>query len=252
VRSRGVKYKIGPVHKLSDEQLRAFNRDRITESKWRPLQACITKDFPDGQFTFLDIGGGNGTFADRILASYPESRATVLDNSEMLLAHNIQSDRKRVIRADAACLQGHGYTYDIVFCNWLLHHLVTTGSYPETISNIRSVLQSCRRLINQGGRLSVFENDYEGWIDNFPGRAIFEVTSLKIIAPLTKRLGANTAGVGVAFHSSRKWKDLLDSAGWTLISHTQDTDIRELPLYAKACFLIKKAPSGHYWLASRR
>jgi ubiquinone/menaquinone biosynthesis C-methylase UbiE len=236
------------VDKLSDDQLRVFNKDRITESKWRPLKECIHRDFPNGQFTFLDIGGGNGTFADRILATWPKSNGTVLDSSEMLLAHNTPSPRKTLVQADAAHLSQHRETYDIVFCNWLLHHLVTTGSYQKTVANILRVLKSCRGIVNPKGRLSVFENDYEGWIDNFPGRAIFEITSLRPFAPFVKRLGANTAGVGVAFSSSRKWKSMLDSAGWSLVQHTQDTDPRKIPIYARVCFLVKRAPSGHYWL----
>jgi 16S rRNA G1207 methylase RsmC len=55
------------------------------------------RDFPDGHFNFIDIGGGDGLFADKVLARFPNSHGTVLDNSQLLLKKNIPSSRKNII-----------------------------------------------------------------------------------------------------------------------------------------------------------
>ena len=69
------------MEQLDDEQLQGFDTEYVTDQRWVPVKRCIDRDFPGGYFTFLDIGGGNGLFTDRILANYPKSTGVVLDNS---------------------------------------------------------------------------------------------------------------------------------------------------------------------------
>lgn len=241
------------MDKLSDEQLSAFDKEYVNDRRWVPVARCLADAFPDGRFSFLDLGGGNGRFADRVLAAFPHAHGTVLDSSSRLLALNAPSPRKRTLVGDASELAAHPHRYDVVFCNWLLHHLVTTGSYAETRRNVLDTLVTCRdRLLTARGFVSVYENDYEGLVDDFPGRAIFAVTSLRRAAPLMRRLGANTAGVGVCFRSSRAWRRLFAAAGYELVAHTQDADSVRVPWYARAAFLIRRVPRGHYWLMPAR
>jgi ubiquinone/menaquinone biosynthesis C-methylase UbiE len=178
--------------KLSDAQLAPFDVDRVVGPRWERIRSCIDRDFPDGRFTFLDVGGGNGTFADRLLATYPHCSGTVLDNSEMLVSRNVKSDRKRVVLASATELEPYG-RHDIVFCNTLLHHLVGL-SYDATRGNIARVIASASRTLTERGRLSIYEVDCNGVIDGFSSRLLFWLTSSRVLAPAIKSLGANTAG----------------------------------------------------------
>ncbi|MDH5325919.1 MAG: methyltransferase [Gammaproteobacteria bacterium] len=74
------------VRKLNDSQLEEFNVEYVNEQRWGYIKACLDRDFGDGKFNFVDIGGGNGLFADKILHEYPNCTGTVLDYSELLLS----------------------------------------------------------------------------------------------------------------------------------------------------------------------
>src|SRR5689334_6317063 len=81
---------------LSDDQLAAFDWEHVSASQWRHFTACVDRDFPTGEFSVLDVGGGNGLFADRILTNFPRARVTVLDTSEMLLSRNRPLPNKEI------------------------------------------------------------------------------------------------------------------------------------------------------------
>jgi SAM-dependent methyltransferase len=235
------------VDKLTDEQLAAFDTEYVDDRRWPSISNAISLDFPTGRFSFLDLGGGNGVFADRVLNHYPEATGTVLDASTMLLRKNTEHARKRVMHGDAALLVGHEERYDIIFINWLLHHLVSRGSYRATRQNIRKALQAAKNLLLSDGRLSVFENDYDGFIDGAPGRLIFALTSSAVLAPLIRSMGANTAGVGVCFLSHREWEATFKSCGLHLLSYTADRPWRNSA--RDRALLVKTRRCGHYWLA---
>lgn len=226
---------------LADAQLEAFDREYVNDRRWGMVKPLIDRDFPDGQFSFIDIGGGNGVFADRVLAAYPRSEGSVLDSSEMLLSKNKSHGRKKLILGDAISTQ----KADIVFFNWVLHHLVKTGDYSNTRQNM---LASLRGM--DAHRISVFENEYDGFIDGFPSAAIFGLTSSRLLSPLTKRMGANTAGVGVCFLSHSKWVKLFKDAGLEF-TYTPETPSK-LPAHIRAALLIKEVRRAHFWLSSNR
>ena len=236
------------IRKLDDSQVQDFDSEYVDDRRWQLIEACIERDFPDGKFTFLDIGGGNGVFADRILGKYTGSSCTVLDNSEYLLSLNKESDRKTIVCESVENLGGAlaGRKYDIVFLNWLLHHLVS-GSYNKTRSNMVECLTQATGLLSPRGRVSVFENLYDGLLfDAFPGYFIYRLTASRMLAPLTKRLGANTAGVGVCFLSRREWEKTVGSSGLAVASF--DTDFKKnLPLHRKLMLHLKDLEVGLFW-----
>src|SRR5579862_5346232 len=86
---------------LQDNQLASFDRDYVSEEMWPFIYRNIEKSFPSGEFSLLDIGGGNGRFADMLLAKYDKARAVVLDNSSLLLEKNKASPRKATILESA-------------------------------------------------------------------------------------------------------------------------------------------------------
>ena len=201
-----------PLRRLSDEQLRAFDHDTAAlyslEPKMVPL---LTAKHPDGRFRFLDLGGGNGNFTDRVLNRFPSSEGTVLDVSEMLLARNQSRPNKRCKCFDLVKLASIGETYDVVFCNWVLHHIIT-GGFLSTRKLQQSVLAQVRQILAPSGAFIIVEelkNGFGG--SDFPNALIFHLTKPKILSSVMRRLGANTAGVGVAFFGEKSLTRMLES-----------------------------------------
>lgn len=233
------------MDRLSDSQLSTFDREYVTPAMWSSIHSSIARDFPDGRFSFLDVGCGNGSFADRLLQEYPESVATVLDSSELLLAKNKSHPRKAVVLGDAMEVAGLGKRFDIIFCNLLLHHLITSWSFNQTQKNVSHALTRMRQSLSERGRLSICEHEYNGYIDEFPSRAIFYLTSSRLLAPIVKRLGANTAGVGVCFFSRKRLFKRLSESGFMVLNFSPNE--HDPRLERKALLLIKSFCSAHYW-----
>src|SRR5262245_34603189 len=93
------------VRVLDDRQVEAFDTDYMYEGRWKHLRACIERDFPSGKFTLLDVGGGNGAFADLVLATYPNARVVVIDLSDLLLSRNKPHPGKTLVQGSATQLQ---------------------------------------------------------------------------------------------------------------------------------------------------
>lgn len=223
------------LKQLSDEQLSEFDTDDMFVERWRLITQCIDRDFPDGKFSFLDLGGGNGIFTDRLLYRHPEARAVVLDNSELLIRRNKPNPRKTILLASVEDMETKlaGRQFDIVFMNWLLHHLVA-DSYAQTRENVRSAVGLAQRHLTPKGRVSVFENLCDGiLLDGLPSHLIFHISSSRWLAPLTKRLGANTAGVGVCYRSERQWLALFGSVGLNAVSSQAEKEPWYIPTFKK-------------------
>jgi ubiquinone/menaquinone biosynthesis C-methylase UbiE len=200
---------------LDDERLRAFDIEHICDREWQTIKPVFDNLFAGREFSFLDVGGGNGSFADMLLDAYPKARGVVLDPGEVLLRENKPNLRKETLLARAEDLDELFVTrkFDLILFNWILHHLVL-DSYEKTVALQRTVIAKASQLLNRGGAISVLENLYEGTIvDGVPSRLIFELTSSKTLEPVVRRLGANTAGCGVCFRSRKSWQEDAENAG---------------------------------------
>lgn len=65
---------------LSASQTGAFDGERIHPGQWAHLFSLLDPLADRGRLAVLDIGGGSGRFADRVLNRYPTARVTVLDS----------------------------------------------------------------------------------------------------------------------------------------------------------------------------
>jgi SAM-dependent methyltransferase len=235
------------MRQLEDSQLQEFDTEYVNDSRWKIIKEQIDKDFPDGKFSFLDIGGGNGLFADKLLKHYPHAVGTVMDNSQLLLNKNTTNSRKMVICDSVQNLGDIKERYDLICFNWLLHHLVG-NSYFETRNNISTAIDSAIPLLTYRGRISIFENMYNGLvIDWLPGRLIFALTSSKEIAVLIKKMGANTAGVGVCFLSHKQWVNTVNKSNLEIMKYSND-EKWPIPLPWYLFLHIKSIRCGHFWL----
>src|SRR5437762_1932790 len=151
------------LEQLADDQLQSFDTEYVNDARWAPVGRSIEHDFPDGRFTFLDVGGGSGMFADRVLETYPQSRGVVLDNSQLLISRNKPHPRKELLLESVERLGAAigDRRFDLISTNWLLHHLVSR-SYARTRSNIDGALRMISGFLTDRGRLSVYENLYNG------------------------------------------------------------------------------------------
>ncbi|MDR7135365.1 SAM-dependent methyltransferase [Lysobacter niastensis] len=235
-----------PIKRLSDAQLAHFDTEYVTPLLWRGLTRRIDAAFPHGDIRFLDVGGGSGRFTDRLLAAYPQAHGTILDNSPLLLGKNTPHARKRLIEDSAEHLIRIDRRYDLVFFNWVLHHLVG-DDYRQSLAHIDHALRAATGLLTSRGRISVFENIYDGLIvGNAPSRIIFGLTSAKAIAPLIHRLGANTARVGVCFQSRAGWQRILSSAGIDSLEYESDSQ-KHIPWTWRAFLHVGELRCGMFW-----
>lgn len=237
------------MKKLDDSQVEAFDTDYVSHARWETIKARIDRDFPNDDFRFLDLGGGNGMFADRLLEAYPNARGTVLDNSEVLLSRNKMNERKTLICESVENLSGILNKFDLVCVHWLLHHLIG-NSYGQTRRNQRAMLNSLAGFLTKRGRISLFENMCNGWlVDNLPGQLIYQITSAKAIAAITRRMGANTSGVGVCYLSKKEWFSTIRISGLEILDYSEpDNWVWPLRAEWRIFLQMRNLRAGHFWL----
>jgi SAM-dependent methyltransferase len=240
---------VAEAKQLQEDQLEDFNVEYVCENEWKLVEPGFDSRFSGRAFSFLDVGGGNGNFADRLLQRYPDARGTVLDSARGLLAANAGHPRKELILGSAEHLTRifEKRTFDLVIFNWTLHHFVTS-TYAGTRRLQRQILKQARKLLSANGVISVFENLYNGLVlDGLPGRLIFHATASRAFAPVARRLGANTAGCGVCFLSKRQWEEEGTRAGLRVASYV-DGFPKALTWAKKAALNVGSVHHGHYFM----
>jgi len=234
---------------LDDDQLRTFNAEHICPGEWDIIKPVFDASFAARDFSFVDVGGGNGLFADMLLDAYPRAHGVVLDPAEILLRENRPHPRKelRLARAETMDELFGERKFDLILFNWILHHLVL-DSYAKTIALQRTVLEKARRLLKPGGAVSVLENLYEGSVvDGVPSRLIFQLTSSKTLRPLVRHLGANTAGIGVCFRSRQAWRKDAARTGLVVKEFRQLTP-KPIGLIKELLLHVGFVGHGFFWL----
>ena len=202
------------VRRLSTEQTEAFDVEYIDKALFLVLTTHIDKQFDTSQpFHLLDVGGGNGMYADKVLEHYPSADVTVVEPEQALLDKNRAHPNKH-LQASTFQESSLQTRHDMIQFNWVLHHFVA-DSFSQTLNAQQNALDTAYQNLNPGGLLIVFENLYEGeWLHDLPGQLIYRCTASKLLTPLSRRMGANTAGVGVSFHSQTKWQQMIEKAGF--------------------------------------
>jgi len=242
------------VRQLAEPQLQTFDHDYVSDRAFATIVEAIRHDFPNGNFSFLDVGGGRGFFADRLLEEFPSATCTVLDNAELLLSQNTTHPRKTLVLGSAT-EAAHLFPNDafgIIFFNSALHHFVGK-SYAETRRIQRDALAQARLLLAPGGGIIVTEVLYDGvLIHDLPGYLIYLLTSSSALAPLIKRLGANTAGCGVCFLSSYGWRGEFRRLGLReSVMYLERTEVTARWFAIRLRLLaVRSRSQACFWLAS--
>jgi len=228
------------VATLSEEQLAHFDAEFRDWFEYREtlqglLETCVRP-------TVLDVGGGNGRFLDNLLAAFPDCQGVLVDNSEYMLARNVEHPRKKVILGSALSLHETAApeSCDLITFNLMLHHLVAASS-DSTTASVVSALKAASRLLRPQGHIVVYEQVYNGLLAAIePGAIIFALTRLRmpLFTPMLRRMGANTAGVGVYFRSTTSWTAVFKAAGLRLLNRRAVH--RDSPSFIrKAAFLMR-------------
>jgi len=237
--------------KLSESQALEFGVEYIKEKRWLWIKKLIDQDFQNRPFQVLDVGGGNGVFADKILSAFPNAEVTVLDCSKSLLQKNIPHPRKKLVHESVENLQKIfcDVQFDLIIVNLVLHHLVGK-TYKESRNNALQYLMLFKELLSEEGRLFICEHFYNGLlIDSLASRMIYYFTSIKL-SPLRKlfhKYGANTAGIGVCFQSRKMWQKAIQKAGFHTLAYNEDPPY-SLSFARYAALHIRSNTRGFFWL----
>jgi hypothetical protein len=241
------------ICKLDDQAIQEFDREYVNDLRWPIIQGLIDKNFTKQNFFFLDIGGGNGRFTDRILQAYPQSTGTILDNAESILSLNKIDQRKTIILGSVEDLTNifDSSKFDLIFFNWTIHHFVK-GSYAETRKTQLEVIINATNLLSSIGYISVYENMYDGIIfKSLPSYLIFYLTSSKTLAPLIKKMGANTAGCGVCFLSKKQWDKTFEKASLNVSKYTDFDKWGGITIMRRLFLHLGPIRTGHFWLTKK-
>ncbi|HTU83306.1 MAG TPA: class I SAM-dependent methyltransferase [Candidatus Acidoferrales bacterium] len=238
---------------LSETQVATFDHDYVSDESFELVASLIERDFSGRAFTFLDVGAGKGIFTDRILNRYPLSNGVALDTAETLLAQNSEHPRKQLslVSATEAARHFASASFDLVFFNFSLHHFVGDTYRRSRLFQHQAVVQA-KKLLAPSGRISVLENAYEGALHhNLPGYLTYTLSRSETLAPLVRRLGANTAGCGVCFLSTTAWRKEFARAGLREASYrTRPVVVRSWSHNLKLRSLtLRGVNHAHFWLS---
>ncbi len=196
---------------LHESQNLDFDRFYINETEFQQVLEHISGSREPQRIA--DFGGGNGVFCDLLIRSLVRSMVTNIDISQALLARNSGHPRKTIVHSS---FLDHvpSKPYNVIFLNYVLHHLVATTSAGSR-KLIQDALHQCHRVLEDDGTLVIFENILVGLVDDrLATSLLFHGTSSRSIAWVTKRLGANTAGVGVYYMGEAEFTGFIREAGF--------------------------------------
>jgi ubiquinone/menaquinone biosynthesis C-methylase UbiE len=205
----------------------------------------------DSRMHILDVGGGNGSFLDLLLDNLPNSTGILLDNSKYMISLNKTHPRKETVLSSAtnAANKFGNMKFDIITINLLLHHLVVSKE-KDIESIVIRCLEGVGNLLCKKGSVVLYEQTYDGWSKRLdPGRAIFFLSSIKqpMIADFFRRLGANSAGVGVRFRSRAGWREISKKSGYRMVAE-KTLFVDNVSLFRRFALGIKTMASHVYLL----
>ncbi|NOH72524.1 class I SAM-dependent methyltransferase [Vibrio pectenicida] len=216
------------IRLLNPQQVANFDVEYIDSALFRLVCSIVDQNISNpNQARFLDVGGGNGLYADKLLAQYSGCYVDIVEPDSHMNAKNKPNNHKILINSIYQQFKGT-QDYDMIQFNWVLHHFIAP-SYTQTHAIQLEGLKSAYNMLGPEGIVIIFENFHEGKDhSNAPGQLIYRLTSSKLLKPLTSQMGANTAGVGVCFNSELHWREQLIKAGFNSVFSAHCYDFGDL------------------------
>lgn len=175
---------------------------------------------PNNPLKVLDIGAGGGIWADLFLADYPWASVTCVDISEVMLRKGRLWPGKYLVVANALELPFRDSSFDLINLDALLHHLVDSRGYLETVLGFVEFLRSLKSLLKPGGKLIIREIYHESIIQaDTISYLLFILSTLrlpKFLASLIA-LGIRSQGAGICFLTRSQWAAVITGAGYRII-----------------------------------
>jgi SAM-dependent methyltransferase len=171
----------------------------------------------------LDVGGGSGFLADRLLAEFPNTEVTIVDISQRLLDQNQPHDRKRLVCEDFQSFLAHERsTYDVINFDVMLHHVLTPKSFLASRKMQSQVIALAVRALRPGGLISIREIAYQT-LRGLPRHTshwllwFLSTRSLpEAMQRVMHRLGMRSQGAGVCFSAIDDLVNMLKAQGLTV------------------------------------
>lgn len=198
--------------------------------------------------TILDVGGGAGYFArellKRLLAG--DSRVHIIDiylidthrydtwDDKDRRIHFIEEDAQNI---DLVC---KGIKFDYIFCNMLFHHLLG-DSFKQSAILRRVCLGKMKSVLKTDGKIGIIDNLNDGFMwDSVSCRILYFLTTTKkpMIVKICKKMGSNSAGVGVCMLSRKMWYQLVESMGMNIVAFA-DSEPDRMGFLRHLCLLNK-------------
>jgi hypothetical protein len=204
---------VTPQARLSAEQIEAFHHTDFVADQVRDFREMVR---PSGEGLVLDVGGGCGFFAKRLMetAGYPV-RVMELDPQSVAAC---RTQGVEAFLGDALAPDIRGDERFVSF-NLILHHLVGANEPASRALQLKAL----RVWHGKGVRIFVNEYIYESFVGAVSPRLIYEITSSKILSLAGRIAGnlipafrANTFGVGVRFRSHEEWLEIFAEAGFQI------------------------------------
>lgn len=193
----------------------------------------------------LDIGGASGHYAARLynFLDGMKRKITVLDSTEYD-AWETYSNKIEFVKGSSDSIDKlfEENTFDIVFANRVFHHFVK-GSWKETLDEIKEILRKIYQILNRDGRLCITDHFYNGMVyDKSTSGIIYGLTgcSIPAIVKICKKLGAESAGVGVCFLSKKMWIKNIEEGGFKIEGIKENQKGLKLKTYKKILLCVKK------------
>jgi ubiquinone/menaquinone biosynthesis C-methylase UbiE len=168
----------------------------------------------------LDIGGASGVFAMRLREIFPveQCEIVVLDSTQYD-SWSMLSDKLTFVKGSAENLTKlfAAESFDMVFCNLVVHHFVRE-SWRSTRDSQLDIMRQIGAVLKHDGRACVYDIFCNGMLHDMAGsRMIYTLTSCRVplLAKVFKRFGgAMSAGTGVCFLSEKMWLRLFAQSGF--------------------------------------
>lgn len=175
---------------------------------------------PGSPLSVLDLGSGGGIWADLFLDDYPWASVFCVDISSVMLRKNRLRPGKYLLLADALKLPFRQSAFDLISMDALLHHLVDSRGYLETVLKLTGFLRWLKTLLKPGGKVIIREIYHESILRaEIMSYVLFHLSTLRsprFLASLIA-MGIRSQGAGICFLTREQWAAVIDQAGYSIL-----------------------------------
>lgn len=176
------------------------------------LKLGFLKELAEVSDSLLDIGCGNGYFADRALAETNISWACGLDISRAMLSLNKKLPNKHLCLASALQMPFKPHSFNFIHFDAVLHHIVGT-TRKSSVEQAYNVIRDCVALTKKDGFLVLTERCVDSRISS---AIIFYALKFLSKTKLAKLSGV-ASGLIVSFLTPKEFFSGIRSAGGRII-----------------------------------